>query len=177
MKQSADNSWSSSRSYARLNTKSADVGQEPHKTSNTRLSCLKQIQCKESPDSPTMSVARAYLIGSGRKKICLQSNSFVNNSVNSPGINSDRSCAAPTPTALHYSAPTGRHSSAQGKALSYAPEISPSPERAAQTRPAPSGLEIFSVIQPRALPWADESRAFSASIPGARTQIHSFKQF
>ncbi len=65
-------------------------------------------------------------------------------------------------TALHLLAPTGRHSTAQGKALGHTSEIFFSPERAKPLRPAPSGLENFSTLPPRALPWAIESRAFSA---------------
>ena len=68
----------------------------------------------------------------------------------------------PGATAAHSSAPTGRHSTAQGKALGYTSEIFSSPERAEPLRHVPSGLENFFMLPPRALPWAVESRAFSA---------------
>jgi len=68
----------------------------------------------------------------------------------------------PALSRTYFSAPTGRHSTAQGKALGHTPEIFSRPERAELHRHAPSGLENFSTLPPRALPWAIESRAFSA---------------
>ena len=59
------------------------------------------------------------------------------------------------------SAPTGRHSSAQGKALGFWFSRLFSPERAERGF-ALSGLGSFFHASPRALPWAVEGRAFSA---------------
>ena len=74
-------------------------------------------------------------------------------------------------------APKGRNSSAQGKALGGVIQICFSPERAKQFCSALSGLVLFPNLEPRALPWAIESRAFSAEHLRRFTPAATAKEF